>query len=261
MLNIEMVIERRPGVLARVIRALRDLDHTLESNRMGFHSEPDQATLTIVSRGPEKSSAEICQRMRQVAGVARLISIQGEMLHDELTMAGPTRQEKQPPQQEQRLRPLDQLPLVERITEAFPHVFPIVQKHEDGLDGEEEPKLSALGIQVGMRMIDKMPGLAAYDHLEQALELCVLPLIKPFAPGTRSGHTINILVSVFNRRHLNRAEDPIFGVQAPGCYFMTGLIEGLLSGSAKHPKVSVVETRCRAHGDSACEYLVKKRAY
>lgn len=262
-LSIEMVIEKRPGVLSRVIRALRDLDHTLETNSMGFHPEPDQATLTIISNGPEKSPKDIYERMRQVSGVAKLVSIQGEMLHDEPIATTPDAQkEQQQLQQQQKLNQLGQLPLVERIVESFPQIFPIVQKYEEGLSsGEEEAKVSALGVQVGMKMIGKMPGLAEYDHLEQAVELCVLPLIKPFAPGTRNGSSINIPVSVFNRRHLNRAEDPIFGLQAPGCYFMSGLIEGLLSGSNRHPKVQVSETRCRAHGDPACEYRIAKRPF
>lgn len=262
-LDIEMVIEKRPGVLSRVIRALRDLDHTLESNNMGFHPEPDQATLTITSNGPEKSPKEIYQRLSQVSGVARLISIQGEMLHEEpVNTSNPEQAQRAQQEQEQRLNRLGNLPLVDQITEAYPQIFPIVQKYEESLArGDEEAKVTALGVQVGLKMIERMPGLAEYDHLEQAVELCVLPLIKPFAPGTRSGDKINIPVSVFNRRHLNRAEDPIFGIEAPGCYFMSGLIEGMLSGSSRHPKVRVSETRCRAHGDPACEYKIEKRPF
>jgi len=79
-LSIKMVIDKRPGVLSRVIRALRDLDQVLESNTLSRHSEESKMILAISSKGPEHTAEDVLQCITLVSGVEQIITIQGRAM-------------------------------------------------------------------------------------------------------------------------------------------------------------------------------------
>ncbi len=76
-LSIKMIIDKRPGVLSRVIRALKDLDQVLESNILSRHSEESKMILAISSNGPEHTAEDVLQCITLVSGVEQIMTIQG----------------------------------------------------------------------------------------------------------------------------------------------------------------------------------------
>ena len=79
-LSIKMIIDKRPGVLSRVIRALKDLDHVLVSNTLSNHSDGNKLILNISSNGPEQNEHDVLQCITLVSGVEQVLSIQGRAI-------------------------------------------------------------------------------------------------------------------------------------------------------------------------------------
>ncbi len=77
---VELVIENRPGVLTRIITALRHLEQVLETNAFGDHPDPSMATLALSFKGPGLSNQQIQQQLSRVSGVIELITIQGRLV-------------------------------------------------------------------------------------------------------------------------------------------------------------------------------------
>lgn len=75
-----MIIQKRPGVLSRVIRALKNLDHMLVSNTLKSHSEDQKMILDIISTGPEQPTDDVLQCVTLVSGVDQVITIQGKAI-------------------------------------------------------------------------------------------------------------------------------------------------------------------------------------
>ncbi len=86
-LSIKMIIDKRPGVLSRVIRALKDLDHTLVSNTLSSHSESNKMILNIASNGPEQSMDDVLQCITLVSGVNQVVTIQGRAIPQTKSMS------------------------------------------------------------------------------------------------------------------------------------------------------------------------------
>ncbi len=76
---VKLAIENRPGVLTRIITALRNLEQVLETNAFGDHPDPAMATLALSFKGHGLSNQQIQQQL-WVSGVIELITIQGHLV-------------------------------------------------------------------------------------------------------------------------------------------------------------------------------------
>ena len=188
-LTVEMLVDQRPGVLSRVIRALRDLEQTLESNTLGEHLETDFKVLTISSSGPSKRIAEVIERLQQVTGVIELTAIQGEAIPRAATAKEPL-----PFRLDSSAASLEEA--VERIVTVYPRMLKELQAYEEQVPVEQaESQLTNLGRLVGEALAHQDSGLNSYQELEPAIDELLLPKITPFSRGHREQRRVVVPVS------------------------------------------------------------------
>lgn len=143
--------------------------------------------------------------------------------------------------------------LVERLVSSFPKVMSHIQNYEENIakDPLKTDKLKRLGLETGHRL-GNTPEADAPESLQGLIDDVVLPGIAQLAEASRDGETIVVPISLFTRRVVTSMD--LIGGDDEQCYFLCGLIEGLAGSRPGYESVSVVESSCRANGDSTCVF-------
>jgi predicted hydrocarbon binding protein len=123
------------------------------------------------------------------------------------------------------------------------------------LPAEREHWLMKLGVRVGERFGEYHPKLASASDVATVLETAVVPALKSVAVATPFGSDLRITDNIFLRRNLDMLLLPISD-QPRGCFFIAGLIQGMVNKAPQLPHLCVTETKCQELGDPACYYEI-----
>jgi predicted hydrocarbon binding protein/predicted regulator of Ras-like GTPase activity (Roadblock/LC7/MglB family) len=149
--------------------------------------------------------------------------------------------------------------------EALPQVVPadLVQMAQDLINSYPDfvanvkdinpkfsnPNMLQLGQEVGKGLIEqgKIEQISP-KNIPLALKKLIIPAIDPFVIADAQGNELKIHANPFC---LNQTSDE------PSCYFLRGMIEGLLQSVSNLPEFTVDETTCKATGADSCTFTIK----
>ena len=235
-----VIAEKKPGTIARVASALSDYGLSFQGHRV-YGCDRQRCRVKILAEGDAVHIGEIPSGLRAVDGVAAVINAQ---LVDPTTEPGSLARE------------LEQVsPFVNDIVWAYPRIRYLLEEFEQAQPWHErEHQLTKLGVEVGNR-------LGAYDpHLNEALtphialQTAIVPALRPVAQGAVDGDNLKVTRSLFVRRDLDMLYLGHSRGERGHCFFLCGLIFGMLKEAPRIPRVAVTETACRELGDGFCYF-------
>ena len=247
-----LTVEERSGILSSAVTSLRRFGLTFERHRT--HEDP--------ATGARRMVIEASGALSDPAGLAqRLSGIRGVLEVEPIGTAGPAAAPAAEPEAAASPAPTVEISddLVAAMVADYPRIMPHFEAFELELpaDDREAPQRE-LGRRVGAALA---PGyrnaLEASLDLGQALENVAVPALDRLAQAQVTGDdALEVAISSFTRRYLN-SMDLTFGAELDHCWFLSGLLEGLLESSPHFDSVQVSEDRCRAVGDESCRFRVR----
>ncbi len=237
MTEFRLLINDSPGVLVRVVGAMRRLGMSLEYHRLSDSNEPGRREL-LVAAGGSVSNTDVSQALLRIKGVV-----------EELKTVEPA---LTPPDTAPEDRDDETDAVVEEIVAAYPKILRHVAVFEEEIGDQEDcsTRLIALGRRVGANLMHGNTAMEGCSSLQDALTI-TLPVLAPIATATVQGSEIHIRISIFSRRQMNNM-DLVFGPAASKCDFMTGMIQGIVNCAPDLSRIGVEETKCRTNGDEQC---------
>ena len=242
--QIVLNIDSQPGSMARVVAALRRFGlslgkHHIQSTGNGL------ARLILIVDG-HFSPRELTERLSDVKGVKQVVSVgptDGDITYRSYS-PGST--------QDSQINGL-----VQNIVSCFPRILDIIEEYESqlGKDKIRGLHMKEVGERVGARMLENDQALKGAMTIHEALQHAVVPALLPISDAEAMGTEVRTSISIFTRRQFNTKE-LVFGSSASRCYFMAGLIQGMINASPTLPKVKVEEHACRTDGDDYCVFRV-----
>lgn len=243
--TVVLLIEKNRGTVARVAETLRDAGVSVHGHSAERGDETRCRVRVSAEAESPPSRAELETLLREVEGVVSLMDVQEEAPPAEPSPASAAH-ETAPPD-----------PWVDKILRAYPRILGAVDEfHATVSRDEREHRLTKLGVQVGKLVGADRPPITSAPTVEEALARGVLPALKSIATGAAEGSELHVRWSIFTRREL----DMMFlsqGAEPSGCYFLTGLILGMLTAGSLLPPVRVSEPECRELGDPVCIFRVE----
>jgi hypothetical protein len=204
--------------------------------------------VSVFAEGDEVYMGRLPSRLVAVEGITEVIEVQrvGPMTEPGVLARG-LRQES---------------PFVNDIVWAYPRIRYLLEEFEQAQPWwEREHRVTKLGVEVGSRM-------GAYDSLlheamtpHAALQNAIAPALKPVAQGIVEGDNLKITRSLFVRRNLDRLYLGHSRGERGHCFFLSGLIFGMLKQARRIPRVWVTETACRELGDGYCYFRTGAAAH
>ncbi|NIR32073.1 MAG: hypothetical protein GWN84_22780 [Gammaproteobacteria bacterium] len=151
----------------------------------------------------------------------------------------------------------DEDPWVTRVVRAYPKVVSLVQEFEESVRPDErEHATTRLGVEVGWRVVARHPRLLQVESVPAALEDIVVPQLRSLVEcNVDGGQHLKVTRTAFTQRAVNVMYLP-FVNEPHRCYFLTGLIMGMLKSAPRLPRIRVEETKCRDAGDSVCYFRI-----
>lgn len=245
-----LTVEERSGILSSAVTSLRRFGLNFERHRS--HEDPDTGArrMVIEASGTLSDPEGLTARLKGIRGVLDVEPIGA-------VRAGSAPAEPAAPAPHATVEISDQL--VADMVADYPRIMPHFEAFELELpaDNREAPQRE-LGRRVGAALApDYRTGLEASLDLGQALENVVVPALDRLAQAQVTGEdALEVPLSSFTRRYLN-SMDLTFGAELDHCWFLSGLLEGLLEASPHFTSVQVREDRCRAVGDETCRFRVR----
>lgn len=247
----EMVIiviaERKTGALGRVAGTLSAYGLDFQGHRV-YGWDRQRRRLSIFAEGDEVDMGNLCSRLLAVDGVAEILKVQRvDRTTEPGTLASELRQEN---------------PFVNDIVWAYPRIRYLLEEFEQAQPWwEREHQITKLGVEVGSR-------IGAYDRLlheaptpHAALQTAIMPALKPVAQGAVEGDDLKIMRSLFVRRNLDMLYLGHSRGEQGHCFFLSGLIVGMLKQAPRIMRVCVTETACRELGDGFCYFHTEAAAH
>lgn len=244
-----LTVEERSGILSSAVTSLRRFGLNFERHRS--HEDPATGArrMVIEASGTLSDPEGLAARLKGIRGVLGVEPIGAGQTSRAAAQSAPA------PQATVEIS--DQL--VADMVADYPRIMPRFEAFELELpaDNREGPQRE-LGRRVGAALA---PGhraaLEGSLDLGQALENVAVPALDRLAQAQVTGDdALEVSLSSFTRRYLN-SMDLTFGAELDHCWFLSGLLEGLLEASPHFTSVQVNEDRCRAVGDETCRFRVR----
>lgn len=251
--EITVILDGSAGGMARVITALKRLGLTF----LGHHIESvgdNRSRLTVNADGYAVAD-ELRANLAEVKGVMEVVQVGG--LDGGGEPAAPGTAAPGAPAAP-RSAPAPGLEgLADRVVDDYPKILRHIDAFEEALPSGQNlgQQLKRLGRLVGNRLGAGDASLQEAGTLHEALENSVVRILDRIAEPEVVGSDIRVRLSVFTRRQVNTM-DLVFGGEASRCDFLSGMIEGIIAGSPRLPRVRVDETSCRTNGDEHCLFRV-----
>lgn len=245
-----LTVEERSGILSSAVTSLRRFGLNFERHRS--HEDPDTGArrMVIEASGTLSDPEGLAARLQGIRGVLEVEPIG-------TGQAAGTPAQQPAPAAQATVEISDQL--VADLVADYPRIMPRFEAFELELpaDNRQGPQRE-LGRRVGAALA---PGyradLEASLDLGQALENVAVPALDRLAQAQVTGDdALEVPLSSFTRRYLN-SMDLTFGAELDHCWFLSGLLEGLLEASPHFTSVQVNEERCRAVGDETCRFRAR----
>ncbi len=244
-----LTVEERSGILSSAVTSLRRFGLNFERHRS--HEDPATGArrMVIEASGTLSDPEGLAARLKGIRGVLGVEPVGAGQVGGAQAQPAPA------PQATVEIS--DQL--VADMVADYPRIMPRFEAFELELpaDNREGPQRE-LGRRLGAALA---PGyraaLEASLDLGQALENVAVPALDRLAQAQVTGDdALEVPLSSFTRRYLN-SMDLTFGAELDHCWFLSGLLEGLLEASPHFTSVQVNEDRCRAVGDETCRFRVR----
>lgn len=243
-ISLALVCDEQRRAIGDVVAALRHGGLRFDAYQTDAW-EPGCTRLTLNGEADVPSLAEISDEVLAVEGVTEILDLR-------VPGGGSLRSEEAPRPDEEE----DDDPWVTRVVRAYPKIVSLVQEFEQSLRPEEhEHGTTKLGVEVGRRIAARHPSLSRVDSVPAALETVVVPQLRPLVESKVEGGDLEVVRSAFARHTAHLMYLP-FVQHSHRCYFLTGLIMGMLKAAPRLPRIRVDEIRCRQAGDSACFFRI-----
>jgi len=241
-MEIRLLIDQTPGTMARVLALCRRSGLDSTNHHIEKSGDPAYSELTVDAGGV--ISNDVAQALRDIRGVVRVIHLGA---HGDVSNA-----RRSIPVTPGVLRGN----IVDKIISAYPRIFPYLNAYEKEINdsGERGRRVRTLGEQVGLRMARGTTEFDACNETGEVLNL-IAQSLQPLAQCTAREDAVHVSVSVFTRRRTDMMELSEAG-NGGKCFFLAGLIQGMLNAAPMLPIMSVEETKCRINGDKECIFHV-----
>lgn len=234
--QIRLMVNSGSGVLAAVVNELQALGIRVKTHALDAMSNTSALLTLQAEAAADTDLAELRSRLSGLPVVQRV---------EDVTF-------------EQRKAPVEKTgiadELVERVSASYPKIMPHVQAYEEELakDPRRREKLHELGAAVGATLAAQHDDGIPEDRNE-VIDTVVVPRLGAIAEASREGEAVVVPISLFTRRMVTSMD--LFSGDDENCWFMCGLIEGMIAAAPGQEAVKVEETKCRANGDSACVFV------
>lgn len=239
--------EKKAGTIGRVASALCNYGLNFQGHRV-YGCDRQQCRVMVLAEGDETQMGEIPSRLLAIDGVTEVLNAQ---LVDPTTEPGALARELQ-----------QESPFVNDIVWAYPRIRYLLEDFEQIQPWyEREHQLTKLGVQVGSRMGTYHPLLGEALTPHTALQEVIVPTLKPVAQGAVEGDNLKVTRSLFVRRNLDMLYLGHSRGERGHCFFLSGLIAGMLNQAPRIPRLCVSETACRELGDGFCYFRTEAAAH
>lgn len=239
--------EKKAGTIGRVASALCNYGMSFQGHRV-YGYDRQQCRVTVLADGDETHIGAIPSGLLAIDGVTEVLDTQ---LVDPTTEPGALAREFQ-----------QESPFVNDIVWAYPRIRYLLEDFEQAQPiYEREHQLTKLGVEVGSRMGAYHPLLGKAQTPHTALQSVIVPTLKPVAQGAVDGDNLKITRSLFVRRDLDMLYLGHSRGERGHCFFLSGLIAGMLSQAPRMPRRCVAETACRELGDGFCYFRTEAAAH
>ena len=249
-----LTVEDRPGILSSAVTSLRRFGLTFERHRTHEEQTSGRRRMVIEANGVLTDPEGLAGRLAAIRGVVGVDPIGAGT-----TAAGPSPSpgpEMAPPRPS-AVKVSEEL--VQAMLADYPRIMGQFQQFELSLpaDDRQTPQRE-LGYRLGLALAERhRAGLEASLDLGRTLENVVVPALERLAQAqVTADDALEVPISVFTRRYLN-SMDLTFGAELDHCWFLGGLVQGLLERSPHLGPVRVTEERCRAVGDETCLFRIR----
>ena len=244
---VAVIAEKKAGTIGRVASALSNFGLSFQGYRV-YGYDQQRCRVTVLAEGDEVHMDAIPSGLLAVDGVAEVLNTQ---LIDPMTETGALARE---------LR--QESPFINDIVWAYPRIRYLLEEFEQAQPWyEREHQVTKLGVEVGSRMGTYHPHLNEALTPHTALQTVIMPALKPVAQGAVEGDNLKITRSLFVRRNLDMLYLGHSRGERGHCFFLSGLIFGMLKQAPRIPRVCVTETACRELGDGFCYFRTEAAAH
>lgn len=173
------------------------------------------------------------------------------LIEDLLTVPSVVKVESLEQNSESNQTATDEMKLVQ-IAQNLINLYPDFVEAIQEIDSNSElgdQSILKLGQYVGEGLITqgkiKQP---SPKNISLAIKKIILPAIEPFAIASESNNQVELYANPFcNNQEIS---------DVPRCYFLTGMMQGLLNSVQKFADVTVKETSCKASGSQSCIFTI-----
>lgn len=252
-LEIQVLSDRREGLLMDLGKLVIAHGYTLLRQRMGQGSQGVQ--LTLIVRGPAERQLALEEA---IATHPRVISIEAGH-HEGGVITGPpsagsSRATNAPGDTVARVSASPDMKQVEAvlpmIAREYPKIFPRLLSMERELGPDvRDASLKQVGRRTGAWVFKRDFSLGGQLPLAEAIKRIALPAMKALVSAELDGDRVRVKDSPLSQRGNGHG---------PSCHFFCGYLEGLLgeAGSSGHPVVH--ESYCRSTGADACVFEISR---
>ena len=238
-IDITIVSDKSPGVLARVIVALRKAGLNLTQQQMV--EADDHRVFTLSAQGLGADKGQLKGTIEAIAGV------------NSVQMAGLA--EAAAPVAEPAVTASSEGSLAQRLAQQFPAIGDAVEQYQADLPAASASELLfALGKEVAEHRLKVLPSVADDVSIKAFINERLLPDLAELADAERDGDQLKVLSSIFSKG--KKASG--FGYPMGGagtlikCDFLSGYIQGLLEAVPALRYGHVEEVMCRKEGQPYC---------
>ncbi|MEO0368382.1 MAG: hypothetical protein AAF197_06290 [Pseudomonadota bacterium] len=245
-LNLSIKSDKSPGVLARVIVALRRFKLNLTDQQM--IEQEDHRLLSVTAEGPNVDLETLLSAINDVKGV--MLAATGDAAATPATIAATANPTKTVSE--------DFSSIAARLIGSYPDIGDMVGEYRDLLEDDQAAELMfALGIEVAGLRMSALANDKTYDSLDTFIAELLIPDMQGLAKTEFDQEGLKVMSSVFTKSKKGKKTSGFsFSLgaldDADKCDFLSGYMQGVLENTKGMEYVHVGETFCRNEGHPYC---------
>ena len=231
-MQITLLAQNKSGILYKAALAFKRYQYKIveQGQRIQINSDQILYTFTLSNKSDYSDRQGLINNLKVMPDVIDVICFEPEL-------------ESEPELDSTKL-----LEIAQSLIDIYPNFVQAVRELDNSLEMNVASMLR-LGQYVGVGLVaqGKLKQISA-KNASVALKKIVLIAIQPFSIADASKDTVELYINPFcSDRDLS---------DRPRCYFLTGMIQGLLQSVKNLSDVTVEETTCKASGGNSCVFTV-----
>lgn len=238
--------DKSPGVLARVIVALRRFEVNLTQQQMT--EADDHRMLALKVEGPSMPVSNLLNAVLAIPGVEEVVS--GADAPQAAAPSAPVRNAGDSP--------------AVAIAEAFPDILDLINTHRATLAQEQAPELMfALGVEVAFLRRGTFADVPDAITVGEFISARILPELSGLGTADTSDEGVRVLSSIFSKPKKGHKASgfgfPLGSVDVvEKCDFLSGYLQGMMEITPAMRYGHVEETMCRKEGHPYCLFRLEQ---